>query len=99
MSLSRGGSGSTCSSPTKIFPLEANSNPATSLKSVVFPQPEGPSSTQNSPSLTSNETSSSMLVWLNDLETLRTESDAIGVNYFFGSNSSSRSSGSNRWNG
>ena len=43
----------TSSSPIKIFPDVTCSRPAIILKSVVFPQPEGPNKVMNSPALIS----------------------------------------------
>lgn len=61
----------------EIVPPEASSSPATSLRRVVLPQPEGPSNTQNSPSATSKEISSSTFVPPNDFERFFIESEAI----------------------
>src|SRR3990167_1437275 len=60
----------------EIVPAEASSSPATSLRSVVLPQPEGPSNTQNFPSATSKEISSSTFVPPNDFERFWIESEA-----------------------
>ena len=53
VSLLFGGVDVTSSDPINIFPEETNSNPAIILKSVVFPQPEGPNKVINSPALMS----------------------------------------------
>jgi hypothetical protein len=50
---SRGSNRFTTLPPMAISPPEISSSPAISLRSVDFPQPEGPSTTTNSPSLTS----------------------------------------------
>src|SRR5262252_1636481 len=50
---SRGSSRFTTLPPMAISPPEISSRPAIILRSVDFPQPEGPSTTRNSPSLTS----------------------------------------------
>jgi hypothetical protein len=47
------------SSPKKIVPPVGLSSPATSLSSVVLPEPEGPRSAISSPDRMSRETSSS----------------------------------------
>ena len=49
-------------SPIEISPSVMSSNPATILSRVVFPQPEGPTRTTNSPSFISIFTSSKALV-------------------------------------
>lgn len=48
-------------SPSKICPDVGVSTPAISRKSVVFPQPEGPSRVKNSPCRICPETSSNAL--------------------------------------
>src|SRR5256714_13434204 len=53
-----GGSVSMRSSPNKTRPASSSQKPATMRKSVVLPQPDGPSSVKNSPSRTAIETSS-----------------------------------------
>ena len=50
MSLSEGGKLFTILLPIIIFPDDIPSKPAIILKRVDFPQPEGPTSTTNSPS-------------------------------------------------
>src|SRR5215210_5358463 len=50
MSRLRGGTLLTTRSPMRISPSEMSSRPATIRKAVVLPQPEGPTSTMNSPS-------------------------------------------------
>ena len=58
MSLSFGATSFTMLSAIEISPSVISSNPATILSKVVLPQPEGPTSTKNSPSLISIFTSS-----------------------------------------
>ena len=49
MSRSRDGTWFTTRSPIRIAPSEIASSPATIREAVVFPQPDGPTSTMNSP--------------------------------------------------
>src|SRR5206468_9376131 len=49
----------TSRSPIRISPALGSSSPAMQRSTVVFPQPDGPSSTKNSPSCTSSDMSSS----------------------------------------
>jgi len=49
-SRSFGGSSFTTRSPIVIVPSEIPSRPATILRAVLLPQPEGPTNTMNSPS-------------------------------------------------
>src|SRR5215475_5970624 len=58
MSRSRGDRSVTSSSPRITRPLDTCSRPAIIRKSVVFPHPDGPTSTMNSPSAISGSTSS-----------------------------------------
>ncbi len=53
MSRLRGGSRVTTRSLIRISPLVTGSNPATIRSAVVLPQPDGPTSTRNSPGSTS----------------------------------------------
>src|ERR1044072_4485753 len=57
------------SSPMKILPLVTLSRPASIRNVVVFPQPDGPSNTTNSPSPISSERSSTNFTSPNDLLT------------------------------
>src|SRR4051794_18932675 len=50
MSRSREGTWLTTRSPMRTAPLEISSSPASIRSAVVLPQPEGPTSTMNSPS-------------------------------------------------
>src|ERR671916_2565898 len=50
MSRSRDATSLTTRSPILISPSEMSSSPATMRSAVVFPHPEGPTSTMNSPS-------------------------------------------------
>src|SRR6476646_2431686 len=61
MSRSRGEWSVTSSSPTMTRPLDTCSSPAMHRSSVVFPHPDGPTSTMNSPSAISRLTSSTAL--------------------------------------
>src|SRR5262245_5576425 len=58
MSRSRGDRSVTSSSPRTTRPLDTCSSPAIIRRSVVFPHPDGPTSTMNSPSAISRLTSS-----------------------------------------
>ena len=58
MSRSFAGTALTTRSSIASLPDEIDSSPATMRKVVVLPQPEGPSSTMNSPSATVSDTSS-----------------------------------------
>ena len=62
MSLSLGATSLTVLSPIAISPSVISSKPATILSNVVFPHPEGPTRTTNSPSLIVILTSSKALV-------------------------------------
>src|SRR5205809_1011013 len=70
---SRGGRSETSRSPMRTVPPSIRSRPARHRSSVVFPQPDGPSRTMNSPSRTSRSTSFSAVVFP---KTLRTDSKA-----------------------
>src|SRR5919198_4623029 len=52
MSRSRGGRSVTTRSAIRISPAVSSSRPAIILRAVLLPQPEGPTSTRNSPSST-----------------------------------------------
>src|ERR687898_989056 len=54
MSRSRGAIPFTTLSPMRISPSEISSRPATIRSAVVFPQPDGPTRTMNSPSCASS---------------------------------------------
>src|SRR5256885_209436 len=73
MCRSRGGRSETSRSPMRTVPPSIRSRPARQRSSVVLPQPDGPSSTMNSPSRTSRSTSLSATVLP---KTLRTDSNA-----------------------
>src|SRR5262249_27878713 len=51
-----GGSVSMRCSPNRMRPSSSSQKPATMRNSVVFPQPDGPSSVKNSPSRTESDT-------------------------------------------
>ena len=57
MSRSLGGTSFTRRSPMKMSPALASSSPAMSRSAVVFPQPDGPTSTVNCLSGISSDTS------------------------------------------
>src|SRR5438045_6657088 len=73
MCRSRGGRSDTSRSPMRTVPPSIRSRPARQRSSVVFPQPDGPSRTMNSPSRTSRSKSLSATVLP---KTLRTDSNA-----------------------
>ena len=52
-----GGSSVTSLPPSLTWPAVGSMNPATMRSVVVLPQPDGPSSTTNSPSATDRDTS------------------------------------------
>src|SRR5687767_8622913 len=58
-----------CFPPMRILPEVSVSSPAMMRRSVVFPQPEGPSSETNSPSRISSDTSFSAWKEPNSLRT------------------------------
>src|SRR5918999_3205836 len=62
MSRSREGTWLTTRSPILSRPSEMSSSPATIRSAVVFPQPDGPTSTMNSPSWASRSRSLTALV-------------------------------------
>ena len=69
----------TSAPPMKMAPLPTSSSPATAESSVDFPQPDGPSSTVNSPGSTSRLMSASTRSEPNDLLTLRMDTPAVIV--------------------
>ena len=71
----------TSRSPIRISPALGCSSPATHRSTVVFPDPDGPSSTNNSPSCTSRDTSSrtALPVGSYRLARRRSETDAMDV--------------------
>ena len=62
MSRSREGTWLTTRSPIRTTPLEISSSPATIRSAVVLPQPDGPTSTMNSPSAMSRSRESTAFV-------------------------------------
>src|SRR5919202_3235787 len=62
MSRSIGWSRLTTSPPIEIWPSETSSRPAVIRSSVVFPEPDGPTKTTNSPSATVRSTASTATV-------------------------------------
>src|SRR5580765_6390834 len=61
----------------RIVPLAGVASPAIPLRRVDLPQPDGPSSTRNSPLATSSDTSSTIRVPPRSIENLRIVSDAM----------------------
>src|ERR1035437_2934911 len=59
----RVGTAVTSAAPISTEPRSGLSRPATHLKSVVLPHPDGPTNANNSPSHTSTETWSRALTW------------------------------------
>src|SRR4051794_38426688 len=55
MSRSRGASRFTTRSPIEIWPADTASSPASIRSAVVLPEPDGPTSTMNSPSAISSD--------------------------------------------
>src|ERR1700754_3624781 len=80
MSRSRGGSSLTTLSPMLSVPEVMSSSPATIRSAVVFPHPDGPTSTVNSPSSTSRSRPSTARVPPGyTLPTFENVTDAIGL--------------------
>src|SRR5437899_9694846 len=79
MSRSFGATPLTTRSPIAIRPPEISSSPAIILKSVDLPQPEGPTSTQNSPSSTPMSTPCTTSVEPKLLRTPERVTDAMRV--------------------
>src|SRR6266850_1375571 len=79
MSRSFGATPLTTRSPIAIRPAEISSSPAIILKSVDLPQPEGPTSTQNSPSSTPTSTPCTTSVEPKLLRTPERVTDAMRV--------------------
>src|SRR6266853_1251137 len=77
MSRSFGATPLTTRSPIAIRPAEISSSPAIIRKSVDLPQPEGPTSTQNSPSSTPTSTPCRTSVEPKLLRTLERVTDAM----------------------
>ena len=74
-----GGSASLMSTPsTRIRPELIGSSPAMMRSSVDLPQPDGPTSTQNSPSAMVSDSSGMTVACRSALVTLSIESVAIG---------------------
>jgi len=79
MSRSFGATPLTTRSPIAIRPPEISSSPAIIRKSVDLPQPEGPTSTQNSPSSTPTSTPCTTSVEPKLLRTPERVTDAMRV--------------------
>src|SRR5262245_20793151 len=84
MSRSLGATSLTTFEPIEIVPEEISSRPAIMRNSVDFPQPDGPTSTQNSPSSTATSTPCSTSVEPKLLRTLLKVTDAMRVLDFRG---------------
>ncbi len=82
MPRSLGSSQVTLRSPIQIWPLPTSSSPAIALRSVDLPQPEGPSSTMNSPCSTSRSRPSNTRTLSKATETSRTETALIASQPF-----------------
>src|SRR5438132_14360036 len=75
-----GGSAPLISTPsTRMRPELMGSSPAMILSSVDLPQPDGPTSTQNSPSSMVSDNSGMTVVWPKAFVTLSIESVAMGL--------------------
>src|SRR4051812_663774 len=83
MAISRsfGGTLLTMRPPIFTSPPEISSRPATMRSSVLLPQPEGPTSTQNSPSAIDTSTPCTTWVEPNDLRTALRETAAMRLVY------------------
>src|ERR1700682_4155713 len=79
MSLSFGATLFPTLPPISILPSEISSSPAIIRRSVLLPQPEGPTSTQNSPSAIDTSTPCTTGVLPNDLRTALRLTAAIQV--------------------
>ena len=63
----------------KIAPASTSSSPASMRSAVVFPEPDGPTSTMNSPSAISSEKSLTAVVSPNCLNTFSKVTGAISL--------------------
>src|SRR5258707_15855914 len=79
MSRSLGSTSLTTFDPMEIVPAEISSRPAIMRRRVDLPQPEGPTSTQNSPSSTATSTPCSTWVEPKLLRTPERVTDAMRV--------------------
>ena len=77
MSRSRGATRLTSRSPMNTDPDEMASSPASIRSAVVLPDPDGPTSTMNSPSAISNESSRTACTEPNVLPTASKRTRAI----------------------
>src|SRR5215470_16059491 len=75
--LARGGSSLTSFPPIRMSPEVCVSSPAIILSSVVLPQPDGPRSTRNSPSLMLRSTPSTAVWPVNSLRSTFVSTVAI----------------------
>ena len=78
-SRSSGGSAVMSRLPRRSAPVLGSSRPATMFISVLLPQPEGPTSTRNSPSASSRSMRCSTWVAPKALETLLIDSVAMSA--------------------
>src|ERR1700741_4391280 len=74
----------TTRSPMRTSPPEISSRPAIMRSSVDLPQPDGPTSTQNSPSAIDTSTPCTTSVEPNDLRTALRETAAMGGLVYLG---------------
>src|SRR6266542_4121463 len=75
MSRSLGGTRFTILSPIQTFPFVTSSRPATIRSAVVFPHPEGPTRTTNSPSPTSRSSAETAFNSKGTIEALKVMRD------------------------
>src|SRR5262245_21072827 len=84
MSRSFGATLFTTRPPMRISPAEISSSPAIMRSSVDLPQPDGPTSTQNSPSAIDTSTPCTTWVEPNDLRTALRSTAAMGGLVYLG---------------
>src|SRR5882724_8100055 len=72
-----GGMRVTSCSPISTVPVVTSSSPAINRRSVDFPQPEGPTNTQNSASAMTRSISSNTFTRPNDFPTFRSSTSAM----------------------
>src|SRR5215212_11374174 len=79
MSRSRGATRLTTRSPIRISPSVTDSSPASIRRAVVLPEPDGPTSTRNSPSGAASESSRTASTASKRLVTLSNSTGATGL--------------------
>ena len=77
MSRSRGATRLTTRPPMRISPAPTDSSPASIRSAVVLPEPDGPTTTSNSPSATSSVRSRTASTSPNRFDTPSNETGAI----------------------